>query len=73
VWSLGVLIYFVVTREIKNVYARETETTQETADGVFNFEEEEWKRTSETLRNFVKRCLRVYPVERPAVKELKNA
>lgn len=66
IWALGVILYFIVSSEIKNVYESEVEVSQEAIDEVFGFQEEIWADYSSEIQDFIRSCLRLVPEDRNA-------
>jgi serine/threonine protein kinase len=72
IWSLGVILYFMFTFYMANLYEEEIDISQEAINDKFSFELENFEGISEEAKDFMRSCLKFDPASRGQTKDLAN-
>ncbi|CDW73062.1 protein kinase domain containing protein [Stylonychia lemnae] len=73
IWSLGTILYFMITLRTVNIYNglnKESQNLFKAVDENFGFEEHNWNNISDELKDLIKSCLRVQADQRPSAQDL---
>jgi len=68
-WSLGVILYWMISSKLPFVSRNKEELTALITSGVFQFPPEQWEGSSESSRDLIKRLLNTNALKRYSVKE----
>eukprot|EP00347_Sterkiella_histriomuscorum_P018719 403344439 len=73
IWSVGTILYFMVTFKVINIYkhlSRESQNIAQVIEEQFRFEEPNWKSISEEFKALIQSCLRADSTTRPSAQDL---